>query len=477
MGDARAAGRRRARPARLSDLGRRARRHRRLRRRLRDAGVRRPLGAGQDRRAVRPLRRRDPAARHPSTTTPTCASSHAAPARLLRDDRDRPRLQRAGAGHHRDLRRPDRRVRRQHPRPTRPARTTSATPRRTARSRSSSPSSRSAASRRTACTRSWCRSATTTAACCPACASRTTAPRSASTASTTAGCGSTACGCRGRTCSTATATSPTTARYSLDIENPDRRFFTMLGTLVQGRVCVVAARHRRQQGRAHDRGALRREAPPVRRARHGDGGARSSTTGCTSAGSAPARPHLRAALRPAGAGRMLHDVRHPRARGEEADEHAPARAGVARRRAPRRSAPGTPRTPSRSAARRAAARATCSANRLGALRADTDVFTTFEGDNHILLQLVAKGLLTDYAHRLRRARPARDGPVRRRPVLDRSRSARACTRSRSGSAVPRPEATTTRSSTAPGRSSCSTTARSTPSTRSCAACAPRGART
>ena len=36
-------------------------------------------------------------------------------------------------------------------------------------------------------------------------------------------------------------------------------------------------------------------------------------------------------------------------------------------------------------------------NRLGALRADTDVFTTFEGDNHILLQLVAKGLLTDYS--------------------------------------------------------------------------------
>ena len=36
-------------------------------------------------------------------------------------------------------------------------------------------------------------------------------------------------------------------------------------------------------------------------------------------------------------------------------------------------------------------------NRLCALRADTDVFTTFEGDNHVLLQLVAKQLLTDYA--------------------------------------------------------------------------------
>ena len=36
-------------------------------------------------------------------------------------------------------------------------------------------------------------------------------------------------------------------------------------------------------------------------------------------------------------------------------------------------------------------------NRLIALKADTDVFTTFEGDNHVLTQLVAKQLLTDYS--------------------------------------------------------------------------------
>ena len=38
-----------------------------------------------------------------------------------------------------------------------------------------------------------------------------------------------------------------------------------------------------------------------------------------------------------------------------------------------------------------------SVNRFAALKADTDVFTTFEGDNHVLLQMVAKGLLTDYS--------------------------------------------------------------------------------
>lgn len=36
-------------------------------------------------------------------------------------------------------------------------------------------------------------------------------------------------------------------------------------------------------------------------------------------------------------------------------------------------------------------------NRLTTLKADTDVFTTFEGDNHVLFQLVAKELLTSYA--------------------------------------------------------------------------------
>ena len=36
------------------------------------------------------------------------------------------------------------------------------------------------------------------------------------------------------------------------------------------------------------------------------------------------------------------------------------------------------------------------ANRLGVLRDDTDIFTTFEGANVVLLQLVAKGLLSEY---------------------------------------------------------------------------------
>ncbi len=40
-------------------------------------------------------------------------------------------------------------------------------------------------------------------------------------------------------------------------------------------------------------------------------------------------------------------------------------------------------------------------NRLAALKADSDIFTTFEGDNTVLMQLVAKNLLTDFAARFK----------------------------------------------------------------------------
>ena len=65
--------------------------------------------------------------------------------------------------------------------------------------------------------------------------------RSASTASTTAGSGSTACGCRATNLLNRYADVTEDGRYLSDIENVDRRFFTMLGTLIQGRVCVGGA--------------------------------------------------------------------------------------------------------------------------------------------------------------------------------------------------------------------------------------------
>ena len=50
-------------------------------------------------------------------------------------------------------------------------------------------------------------------------------------------------------------------------------------------------------------------------------------------------------------------------------------------------------------------------NRFGRLHADLDVYTTFEGDNTVLLQLVGKRLLTDYGRQFTGATPATVGAI------------------------------------------------------------------
>jgi acyl-CoA oxidase len=47
-----------------------------------------------------------------------------------------------------------------------------------------------------------------------------------------------------------------------------------------------------------------------------------------------------------------------------------------------------------------------SINRFTALKADTDIFTTFEGDNTVLMMLAARGLLTDFSHEFGGMNPA-----------------------------------------------------------------------
>ena len=46
------------------------------------------------------------------------------------------------------------------------------------------------------------------------------------------------------------------------------------------------------------------------------------------------------------------------------------------------------------------------ANRICALKADIDIYTTFEGDNTVLMQLVAKNLLSEFKDKLKEMRPA-----------------------------------------------------------------------
>jgi acyl-CoA oxidase len=184
-------------------------------------------------------------------------------------------------------------------------------------------------------------------------------------------------------------------RYASAVDNPDKRFFTMLGTLVQGRVCVSGAGinaakvaltlavkyavRRRQfqaspeeaEGLLLDYGLHQRRLFPLLAENY-----------------ALHFAQERLAL-------DTHDV-FSVATAEEEDEQA--------RRELESRAAGTKALGTWHATRAIQeCREACggagylAVNRFAALKADTDVFTTFEGDNHVLLQLVAKGLLTNYA--------------------------------------------------------------------------------
>ena len=71
--------------------------------------------------------------------------------------------------------------------------------------------------------------------------------------------------------------------YRSRIENPNRRFFTMLGTLIQGRVSVGGASISGDQVGADDRVRHGVAPPPVRAAGLSRGGCPCSTTASTSA--------------------------------------------------------------------------------------------------------------------------------------------------------------------------------------------------
>ena len=179
--------------------------------------------------------------------------------------------------------------------------------------------------------------------------------------------------------------------YSSPIESPGRRFFTMLGTLVQGRVCIsgasvsaaktaltIAVRYglrRRQFGpepghevpildyRTHQRRLM-----PLLAKTYG--------------------------LHFAQAGlldQFDQVMRNPHASDRERRELESMAAGMKA-------------TTSWHAVKTIQTCRECcggagymSVNRFAALRADTDIFTTFEGDNTVLMLLLAKGLLTGYA--------------------------------------------------------------------------------
>lgn len=185
--------------------------------------------------------------------------------------------------------------------------------------------------------------------------------------------------------------------YVSEIESAGRRFFTMLGTLVQGRVSVGAAgvsaaktaltiavryglRRRQFETGAEDEGAVEKEQLLL------DYGL-----------------HQRRLFPRLARTYALHFAQEVLA-GELHDVFSGIRDDEETRRLLESRAAGTKAlatwhaTDTIQECREACGGAGYLAvNRFAALKADTDVFTTFEGDNHVLLQLVGKGLLTDYA--------------------------------------------------------------------------------
>jgi acyl-CoA oxidase len=184
--------------------------------------------------------------------------------------------------------------------------------------------------------------------------------------------------------------------YASEIESPDRRFFTMLGTLVQGRVSVGGAAI--NAAKVALTIAIRYAA---QRRQFGAPGSAEETL------LLDYRMHQRRLLPLLARTYALHFAQAElveefvRIFGADSDDID----GITERdrRALEAQAAGTKAlgtwhaTEAIQVCREACGGAGYLAeNRLATLKADTDVFTTFEGDNTVLLQLVAKGLLTDY---------------------------------------------------------------------------------
>jgi acyl-CoA oxidase len=179
-------------------------------------------------------------------------------------------------------------------------------------------------------------------------------------------------------------------RYTSGIDDPSRRFFTMLGALIQGRVCIAAAsvsasksaltiairyaNRRRQFGppdgeeiplldyRTHQRRLL----PALATTYALDFAVKDLVAAyARSQSRTRSSPRERRRLEAHAAGLKVYATWH----------------AVETIRACREACGGA---------------GYLAENRFAALAADTEVFTTFEGDNTVLLQLVARSLLTDY---------------------------------------------------------------------------------
>lgn len=180
-------------------------------------------------------------------------------------------------------------------------------------------------------------------------------------------------------------------RYRSSIENPNRRFFTMLGTLVRGRICIgggaaVAARRALS--------IATRYADRRRQFRHPGTDAETPLLDYL----AHQRKLLPAIARAYALGFAQNDLIDSFGRVAAETDHDPRDQRALETLAAGLKVLNTDfaNTAIQTCREACGGAGYMSDNRLTQLRADTDVFATFEGDNTVLLQLVAKGVLTNY---------------------------------------------------------------------------------
>jgi acyl-CoA oxidase len=181
--------------------------------------------------------------------------------------------------------------------------------------------------------------------------------------------------------------------YTSAIENPTKRFFTMLGTLIQGRVSVCGA------SISATKVAL---AVAVRHAesrrQFGPGGG----DGVEEVVLMDYRTHQRRLLPALAKVYALHFAQEDVVARLHRVFSADAELDRERRELETLAAALKAVATWHATATIQECREACGGmgylkgNRFSALKADTDVFTTFEGDNTVLLQLAAKNLLTDF---------------------------------------------------------------------------------
>ncbi|WP_205740397.1 acyl-CoA dehydrogenase [Haloactinopolyspora alba] len=177
--------------------------------------------------------------------------------------------------------------------------------------------------------------------------------------------------------------------YTSPIANPNRRFFTMLGTLVQGRVSVAGAS-----------GSATKSALTIA-VRYAERRRQFTVPGTDDEVAVlDYRAHQRRLLPALATTYAMHFAQSQlveELRSVLGGDDTHAQRELESRAAGLKAVATAHATTTIQECREACGGAGyLSENRLPQLKADTDVFTTFEGDNTVLLQLVAKELLTGY---------------------------------------------------------------------------------